>query len=37
MKYQCGCGTFNTLTEAIAYANFIHNITGIILGIEEIK
>lgn len=37
MKYRCGCGTFKTLPEAIAYASFMFNITGVVLGIEEIK
>lgn len=37
MKYICGERTFYTLQEATQYANFIHKVSRIILGIEEVK
>lgn len=35
--YVCGGKMFGSLTEASEYANFIHLISGYILGIEEYK
>lgn len=37
MKYVCGDRFFYTLEDARQYANFINKVSGIILGIEEIK
>ena len=37
MKYRCGLKTFKTFAEAEAYFNMMFKISGIILGIEEIK
>lgn len=37
MTYICGGRIFYTLEEARQYANFIHQVSRIILGIEEVK
>jgi hypothetical protein len=37
MKYICGDRIFYTLDEAKQYADFIHRISRIILGIEEVR
>ena len=36
MRYICGGNKFNTLTEAMEYANGVFNREGIILGIEYV-
>ena len=35
--YECNGFIFNTLEEAIKYANFYQSLTRCILGIEEVK
>jgi len=35
-KYQCGLMVFDSLDLAIQYANTMHKVTGIILGIQEV-
>jgi hypothetical protein len=36
-KFQVGLMVCNGYNEAVAYANFMHKISGVILGIVEIK
>jgi hypothetical protein len=36
-KYQVGLKVCNGFEEAVSYANLMHKITGIILGIVEVK
>ena len=36
-QFQVGSMVCNGFNEAVAYANYIHKITGVILGIVEIK
>lgn len=36
-RYQCAGKTFDTLGEAMRYASWIFSISGIVLGIEEVK
>lgn len=36
-KFQVGLMVCNGYEEAVSYANFMHRITGIILGIVEVK
>ena len=33
--YLCGGKVFETLAEANAYANFIHQVSGFIIAVEE--
>jgi hypothetical protein len=33
--YLCGGKMFETMAEAIAYANFIHRVSGLIIAVEE--
>lgn len=35
MRYISGGRLFNTLEEAIQYANFIHKVSGLIISITE--
>jgi hypothetical protein len=35
MRYVCGGRLFNTLEEAIQYANFIHKVSRLIISITE--
>ncbi len=34
--YQCAGKLFKTAEEAVAYANFIHKVSRIIVGVEKV-
>jgi hypothetical protein len=33
--YLCGGKMFESLTEAIGYASFIHRVSGLVIAVEE--